>query len=114
MEKRKKILIVGNSAKEFALVKKFKNYDCDIFVAPGNHAIKEIAECVDIREDNVQELLVFVLENAIDLTIATSETAVKNDISGLFQANSQLIFAPTAQSSTFAISRSVGKNFYIN
>ena len=111
MEKRKKILIVGNSAKEFALVKKFKNYNCDIFVAPGNHAIKEIAECVDIREDNVQELLEFVLENAIDLTIATSETAVKNDISGLFQANSQLIFAPTAQSSTFAISRSVGKKF---
>lgn len=111
MEKRKKILIVGNSAKEFAMVKKFKNYDCDIFVAPGNSAIKEIAECVDIREDNVQELLEFVLENAIDLTIATSETAIKNDISGLFQANSQLIFAPTAQSSTFAISRSVGKKF---
>ena len=42
MEKRKKILIVGNSAKEFALVKKFKNYTCDIFVAPGNSAIKEI------------------------------------------------------------------------
>lgn len=111
MEKRKKILIVGNSAKEFALVKKFKNYDCDVFVAPGNSMIQEIAECIDIREDKVQELLEFVLENAIDLTIATSEIAVKNDISGLFQANSQLIFAPTAQSSTFAISRSIGKKF---
>ena len=44
MEKRKKILIVGNSAKEFALVKKFNSYDCDVFVAPGNSAIKEIAE----------------------------------------------------------------------
>ena len=36
MDKKKKILIVGNSAKEYALVKKFKNYDCDIFVLSGN------------------------------------------------------------------------------
>ena len=32
----KKILIVGASAKEYALVKKIKNYGCEIFVAPGN------------------------------------------------------------------------------
>ena len=53
MNKRKKVLIVGNSAKEYALIKKFKNYDCEIFVAPGNSAIAEIAQCVDIREENV-------------------------------------------------------------
>ena len=50
MDKKKKVLIVGNSAKEYALVKKFKNYDCDIFVLSGNSAISELAECVDIRE----------------------------------------------------------------
>ncbi len=111
MNKRKKVLIVGNSAKEYALVKKFKNYNCDIYVAPGNLALKELADCADIREDNVQELLEFVLENAVDLTIASSETAVKNDIAGVFQANGQLIFAPSAQSASFALSRSAGKRF---
>ncbi len=111
MNKRKKVLIVGNSAKEYALIKKFKNYDCEIFAAPGNSSIAEIAQCVDIREENVQELLEFVLENGIDLTVASSEIAVKNDIAGLFQANEQLIFAPSQAASVFAVSRSAGKKF---
>lgn len=111
MDKKKKVLIVGNSAKEYALVKKFKNYDCDIFVLSGNSAISELAECVDIREENVQEILEYVLENAIDLTIVTSEVAIKNNIAELFQANNQLIFCPTAQSAQFTLSRSAGKRF---
>ncbi|CCX79904.1 phosphoribosylamine--glycine ligase [Clostridium sp. CAG:715] len=111
MDKKKKVLIVGNSAKEYALVKKFKNYDCDIFVLSGNSAISELAECVDIREENVQEILEYVLENAIDLTIVTSEVAIKNNIAELFQTNNQLIFCPTAQSAQFTLSRSAGKRF---
>lgn len=111
MDKKKKVLIVGNSAKEYALVKKFKNYDCDIFVLSGNNAISELAECVDIREENVQEILEYVLENAIDLTIVTSEVAIKNNIAELFQTNNQLIFCPTAQSAQFTLSRSAGKRF---
>lgn len=111
MDKKKKVLIVGNSAKEYALVKKFKNYDCDIFVLSGNSAISELAECVDIREENVQEILEYVLENAIDLTIVTSEVAIKNNVAELFQTNNQLIFCPTAQSAQFTLSRSAGKRF---
>lgn len=111
MDKKKKVLIVGNSAKEYALVKKFKNYDCDIFVLSGNSAISELAECVDIREENAQEILEYVLENAIDLTIVTSEVAIKNNIAELFQTNNQLIFCPTAQSAQFTLSRSAGKRF---
>lgn len=109
--KKKKVLIVGASAKEYALVKKFREYDCDIVVAPGNSVIKEIAECVDIREDNIQQLLEYVLENAVNLTVASSDIAVKSGISDIFQANNQLIFAPSASASQIALSRSVGKRF---
>lgn len=111
MDKNKKVLIVGNSAKDYALVKKFKNYDCEVVVLPGNTAISELVECVDIREEHTQEILEYVLENAIDLTIVTSEKAIKSNIAELFQANSQLIFCPTAQSAQFALSRSAGKRF---
>lgn len=111
MDKFKKILIVGNSAKEYALARKLATYDCEIFVIPGNSSMMDIAKCVDIREDKVQEILEFVLENAIDLTVVSSELAIKNDIASVFQANEQLIFAPTAQSASFALSRSVGKRF---
>lgn len=110
MEK-KKILIVGASAKEYALAQKFIENGCDVFVAPGNCRIKDIAQCVDIREENIQELLEFVLENAVDITVVSSETTIKNDIAELFQSNHQLIFAPSAKSAEIALSRSQGKKF---
>lgn len=107
----KKVLIIGASAKDYALVQKLKSYNCEIIVAPGNLAIKEITQCVDIREDNIQELLEYVLENAIDLAIVTSEISIKKNIAEIFQNNGQLIFAPTAQSASITTSRSVGKKF---
>ncbi len=111
--KKKNILIIGHSAKEHALAQKLSSYDNveKIFALPGNTAMKEFCECVDIREDNSQEILEFVLKNEIDLTIASSNETIKSDIADLFQANSQLIFAPTAAASAFAISRSAAKKF---
>ena len=46
---KKKILIVGSSAKEHALAIKFLTYDNveTVYVAPGNTAIKEIVQVVD-------------------------------------------------------------------
>lgn len=110
---KKKILIVGSSAKEYALAQKFASYEMvdKVYAAPGNKAIAELVQCVDIREDNPKELLEFVLENDIYLTVVSSETAIKSDIAGLFQANQQLIFAPSCSSSTFSLSRSTGKKF---
>lgn len=110
MEK-KKVLIIGASAKEYALAEKFIENGCEVVVAPGNCRIKDIAECVDIREEKVQELLEYVLENAIDLTVASSEIAIKNNIAELFQNNHQHIFAPTAKSAEPTLSRSAGKKF---
>lgn len=112
-ENKKKVLIVGSSAKEYALAKKFVSYDniSEVFAAPGNSAMKDFCTCIDIREDKPDELLEFVLENAIDLTVASSEKAIKADIAAFFQANNQLIFAPTLQSANFAISKSFGKKF---
>ena len=107
----KKVLVVGASAKEYALAKKIISYGCEVFVAPGNSIIAEIAKCADIREDNVEELLAFAVKNSIDLTVVSSEIAIKNNISELFQANEQLIFAPTAKSSEFALSRAAAKRF---
>lgn len=107
----KKILIVGSSAKEYALSKKFISYGCDVFVAPGNKRISDIAKCVDIRDDKPKELLEYVLENAVDLTVVSSEIAIKNDISTLFQSNGQQIFAPSAKSAEIVFSRAAAKKF---
>ena len=105
--KRKKVLITGKSARAHALCIKFKQCENvgEIYVVPGNDAIKELADTADIREDNIEELLKFTIDNEIDLTVASSEIAVKNDIAGIFQANGKLIFAPSAQSAEFTLNK---------
>lgn len=109
----KKILIIGSSATEYTLAKKFLELDeiSQVFVAPGNSAMQDFCTVVDIRENNVKELLDFALENAIDLTVASSESAIKNDITSLFQHNNQMIFAPSKDSANICISKSSGKKF---
>lgn len=111
---KKKVLIVGNSAKEHALASVFARYDFveKVYVASGNDAISEICEKVDLRVDDVSGLLDFAMENAIDLTIATDEKAIKADISSIFQQNGQLIFAPSADSALAAVSKSFGKKLF--
>lgn len=91
---KKKILVIGNSAKEYALAK-FLSKENDVYVAPGSATIKEFATCIDIREDAISELLEFAVETGIDLTIPTSLKSLKTNIVDIFNNNQQQIFAPT-------------------
>lgn len=110
---KKKVLIVGSSAKEYALAKYLaKSEKIDkVYIAPGNVASGEFAERIDIRENSVDELLEFAVKESVDLTIASSSEAIKSDITEVFQANAQLIFAPSCKSANFALSRSIAKKF---
>ena len=102
----KKILIIGNSAKEYSLAKKMSE-TCEVFVAPGSDTIKEFATCVDLRENS--ELLDFAMENGIDMTIVCSEAAIKSNITDLFTNNHQPIFAPTAAAAKLVFDKALMK-----
>ena len=95
---KKKILIVGNSPKGYALAKKMSENN-EVFVIPESDTIKEFATCADIREDNIKEILEFALENGIDMTIPVSEKAINADIATVFNNNNQSVFAPSANAS---------------
>ena len=102
----KKILLVGNS---YALTKKLSQSVEKVYTTAFNPMMKEFCEYVDIRENNIPELLDFVLENDIDLTIAISKTALQADIAGIFQSNGQVIFAPAAKAAEFVTDKSFAK-----
>ena len=104
----KKILIIGNGAKEYALAKKLSE-NHEIYITPTSDALKEFATCLDIREDNIHELLEFVMENDIDMTIAVSEKAISSDIASLFNQHKQSIFAPTAKSNEIVTNKAAAK-----
>lgn len=109
----KSILIVGGSASAYSFAKKLSLLDeiGKVFVAPGNDAMKEFSTVIDIREDRLEELLEFALENDIDMTIVTGEKAIKSDIATFFQQHGQMIFAPSFASAEICTSKTAGKKF---
>ena len=104
----KKILIIGNSAKEYALAKKMSE-TCEVYVAPGSDSMSEFATCVDIRENSSAELLEYVMENGIDLTIPVSQKSIASDIVKLFENNGQQIFAPIKTAGYIAFDKASAK-----
>lgn len=111
MEKDKfKILIVGNGAVASALAKKISQYEYveKIFSTGG---ISDCVEIIDIREDDLTGLLMFALENKIDLTIPISPKALEADIVSFFQSNGQNIFGPSKESCNFIFNNISCKKF---
>ncbi len=106
---KNKILIIGNGAKEYALAKKLYETNNEIFITPSSDSLKEFAHCLDIREDNIQELLDFALEQDIDLTIPISETSINSDIVSLFSKNNLAVFAPSKDSVKLIFDKALAK-----
>lgn len=107
------VLIVGSGAKEYTLAKLISYYENTslVFVAPGNDAIGEFANCIDIKADDVDTLAEFAKANEIDLTIACSETSINAGITEKFNEAGLMIFAPTLEAARIAQYKSVGKKF---
>ena len=104
----KKILIIGNGAKEYALAKKLSENN-EIYITPASDTLKEFTTCLDIREDSVHEILEYVMENGIDMTIAVSDKAVNSDIASLFNQHKQPIFAPSAKANEIVTNKAAAK-----
>ena len=94
-----KVLVVGSGGREHAIVWKIsqsKKVD-KIFCAPGNGGIKELAELVKIKADDVEGLLSFAKEKKVDLTIVGSEAPLVKGIVDIFQREGLKIFGPTKE-----------------
>ena len=105
---KKKILIIGNGAKEFALAKKLSEAH-EIFITSLSDAVKDFATQVDIREDSISELLEFVMENGIDMTIPLSLKALNSNLVDIFTKNSQNIFAPSCEAAKIVFDKALAK-----
>ena len=108
-----KVLIIGSGAKEYTIAKKISYYENTslVFVAPGNDAIAEFANCIDIKVDDIENLVDFAKANEIDLTIVASETAITAGIAESFNENGLMIFAPSADSAKITTYKSIAKKF---
>ncbi|HEX9860991.1 MAG TPA: phosphoribosylamine--glycine ligase [Nitrospirota bacterium] len=89
-----KVLVVGGGGREHALVWKLAQSKKvrKIFCAPGNAGIGNIAECVNIKADNIEEILNFARFEGIDLTVVGPEAPLTLGIADLFQKDGKRIF----------------------
>jgi phosphoribosylamine---glycine ligase len=92
-----KILVIGSGGREHALVWKISQSKKveKIYCAPGNAGISQIAQCVDIKSDNIPALKKFAVENKIDLTIVGPEAPLAAGIVDEFAKDGLRIFGPS-------------------
>ncbi|MFC7372502.1 phosphoribosylamine--glycine ligase [Fictibacillus iocasae] len=106
-----KVLVIGRGGREHALVWKFASSPSvtKVFAAPGNPGIDNIAECVDIQENDIQSLIKFVRSREIDLTFVGPEVPLLEGLADAFQVEGLKIFAPTKAAAEIEGSKSFAK-----
>ncbi len=107
-----KVLVIGSGAREHALIWKISQSPIikKIYCAPGNAGISGLAECVDIRSEDISALSDFVIREGIDFTIAGPELPLVLGIVDDFKKKGLKIFGPTKAASRLESSKIFAKN----
>lgn len=94
-----RVLVVGGGGREHGLVWKLRQSPrvTQVFAAPGNAGIAELAECVDLGASEVRRLAEFASAKAVDLTIVGPELPLTLGIVDEFESRGLRIFGPTRQ-----------------
>ena len=108
----KKVLVLGGGGREHAIVHALSRSPQvgKIYAAPGNAGIAELAECVALKETQVDELIAFAREKSIDLTVVGPEAALAVGVVDAFRAAGLKIFGPTKAATQIESSKEFAKN----
>ena len=108
----KKVLVLGGGGREHAIVHALSRSPQveKIYAAPGNAGIAAMAECVALKETQVDELIAFARENAIDLTVVGPEAALAVGVVDAFRAAGLKIFGPTKAATQIESSKEFAKD----
>jgi len=91
-----KVLIVGGGGREHALCWKIAQSPrvTEVFCAPGNAGIAEVAQCVDVGATDIERLVAFANEMEIGLTVVGPEEPLCRGIVDRFEQEGLRIFGP--------------------
>jgi phosphoribosylamine---glycine ligase len=109
-----KVLIVGSGGREHAIVWAIQNtavMPVEIFCAPGNAGIGQIAQMANIPADDCEGLASFAESNKIDLTFVGPEAPLAAGIVDLFTERGLAIVGPDAAAARLEGSKIFAKDF---
>lgn len=107
-----KVLIVGGGGREHAIataVKKSKRVS-EIYAAPGNAGIAEIAECVDIKVMDFDKIADFAVSKAIDLVIVGPDDPLVGGLVDVLEARGIKAFGPRKNAAILEGSKAFSKD----
>jgi phosphoribosylamine--glycine ligase len=105
------ILVIGSGGREHALIWKLsqsKNVK-NIYAIPGNGGIADIAECIEMDQGNIDELIKFAKNKSIDLVVIGPENALAQGIVDAFEERGIPIFGPKKKGSLIEASKIFSK-----
>ncbi|UFS72683.1 phosphoribosylamine--glycine ligase [Geomonas sp. RF6] len=107
-----KVLVVGSGGREHALVWKIAQSPLveKLYCAPGNPGTAQLAENVVIAVDNLEGLLAFAKENAIDLTVVGPELPLSLGITDLFEEHGLKVFGARKNAAIIEASKAFAKD----
>lgn len=107
----KKVLVIGGGGREHAIVDALSrsNRVEKIFCAPGNAGIAAQAECVGIKDTDVEGLLSFAKQNAVDLTVVGPEASLAAGVVDRFREEGLKVFGHTRAATRIESSKEFAK-----
>lgn len=107
----KKVLVIGSGGREHAIVYQLSRSKQvgQIFCAPGNAGIAQLAECVAIKDTEVEALLVFAKEQGIDLCVVGPEAALNAGVADVFREAGIPVFGHSKAATQIEASKEFAK-----
>jgi len=108
-----RILIVGNGGREHALAWKIRQSPLvtELYCAPGNAGIAEIADCVPIDASSIVEVADFAQTVKADLTVVGPELPMVLGIGDEFVRRGLTIFSPSRGAAEIEGSKAFAREF---
>ncbi|WP_223593602.1 phosphoribosylamine--glycine ligase [Neobacillus bataviensis] len=106
-----KVLVVGGGGREHAIVWKLSKSPKikQIYCAPGNPGIAELAKCVSISVSEIEKLADFAKNEQIDFTFVGPEEPLSKGIVNYFKQQGLAIFGPTKEAALIEGSKAFAK-----
>lgn len=110
-----RILVVGSGGREHAILWALSQSSQapELFVAPGNAGMSELAQRVDIDGADVEGLVAFARDESIDLTIVGPEKPLVAGIVDRFEEEGLQVVGPTAYAAQLEGSKDFAKKFMV-
>ena len=107
-----KILVVGGGGREHAIIKKIKENKevTEIFALPGNGGIAQDATCVEIGATDIDSIVKFAVDNAVDYAIVAPDDPLVLGCVDALNAKGIPCFGPEAKAAIIEGSKVFSKN----